>query len=136
MGNVLSAIVRENCTMNQKSMRGKENKHWAELLLSKMNNIFKFNDDNMTLVQRYAMIMFTTSLSLWKYRANRLLDEGKDLEEDIKPLYPTTSYQEWAEFLAYRETEQYQTSKKIGKNNGRKCRGTIDSAPMVTKGRS
>lgn len=84
-----------------KFLRGHENKHWAELLLSNMNEIFMFSEHDMDRAQRYAMITFTMTLSSWKYYANRLLDGKKDLEKDIKTLYPMTNDQEWDEFLAY-----------------------------------
>lgn len=69
----------------------------------------------MALTQRYAIITFTTTLSFWKYHENKLQDQGKDLEEDIKPLYPMLNDQDWDEFIKYRETEQYKKANLDGK---------------------
>jgi hypothetical protein len=44
---VLAAIVHENHDINLKFIRGRENKHWADLLLAKMRDISKFSDHDM-----------------------------------------------------------------------------------------
>jgi hypothetical protein len=58
-GNVLVAIVHENCGINLKSIRGREKKHRGNLLLAKMRDIFKFNNHDMARAKRHVMLKFT-----------------------------------------------------------------------------
>jgi hypothetical protein len=110
-GNVLGAIARENCGINLRSLRGPRNKQWSNLLLGKMRDIFKFNDHDNALAEIHAMHTFTKALSTNRYHANKLLDDGHDLE-DIKKLYPSTTDEEWKEFLDYRDSDAYKQDKE------------------------
>lgn len=76
-GNALAAIVRETLSINKKSIRGKDDQPWRELLLSRMRKIYQFNDDDRDLQKSFAVGTFTTPLSSWIYHANKVLDEKR-----------------------------------------------------------
>ena len=57
------------------------------------------------------MRVFTKALNSNRYRANKLLDDGFDLEY-IKNLYPSTIDEEWKEFLDYRDSDAYEQDKE------------------------
>ena len=69
-----------------------------------MRDIFKFNDRDNALAGIHAMRVFTKALNSNRYRANKLLDNDYDLE-DIKKIYPSTTDEEWKEFLDYRDSD-------------------------------
>lgn len=97
-----------------------------------MHNIFQFNDHDRALAESYAKGTFTRSLSSWKYHANRLLHEEKDLETEIKPLYPMINDEEWDKFIAYRDTNEYMNASKKG-TCGRKFREPQPRHPWLPR---
>ena len=76
-----------------------------------MRDIFKFNDRDNAFAEIHAMRVFTKALNSNRYRANKLLDEMYDLE-DIKKLYPSTTNEEWKEFLDYWDSDAYKQDRE------------------------
>ena len=76
-----------------------------------MGDIFKFNDRDNALSQIHAMRVFTKALCTNRYRANKLMDDGNDLE-DISNLYPSTTNEEWTVFLDYRDSDIHREDKE------------------------
>lgn len=64
------------------------------------------SSDCMNRTQKYAMIIFTKALRLWKYCAMRFLDKKIDSEKVIKLLYLTSYNEVWAEFHSYQEIKR------------------------------
>ena len=76
-----------------------------------MGDIFKFNDRDNALAEIHAMHVFTKALNSNRYHANKLLDDRYDLEY-IKNVYPSTSGEEWKEFLGYQDSDPYKQDKE------------------------
>ena len=76
-----------------------------------MRDILKFNDRDNALAEIHSIRVFTKALSSNRYCENKLLDDGHDLEY-IKNLYPSTTDEEWKEFLDYRDWDAYKQDKE------------------------